>query len=334
MKDRISLYPNRVKLVPVEGQENTYDMVRADSPTDPGTPLSKANLLSDLVAEVFGLGSDAVPNDVLDLLSRFHRGLGDEHLWSVAPAVGRYQLRLEELDETYGEEHGSAFVSNNAIVQVADDVLVNGETGDVTLVSPQKVTISLSMDPSQLVGKYLKTVTTEAGLTEGWIYKCLACEPESVYTRLTAQHVTSVYVTAGDVYKYVNSPREDAYPPEEDDGNVYNYLGQLGGGVQIVTGSYVGTGTYGTNNRNSLTFSFVPKMVWLDILTVSGFNSVPQYYILFQGCTEGFSFGHNDHLTVAWSGRTVTWYFGKSDSSGAKYQFNTKGQTYHYMAIG
>ena len=32
MQDRVSLHPGRVKLVPVAGQENTYDMVRADSP--------------------------------------------------------------------------------------------------------------------------------------------------------------------------------------------------------------------------------------------------------------------------------------------------------------
>lgn len=329
MKDRISLYPGRVKLVPVEGQENTYDMVRADSPTDPGTSLSKANLLSDPVAENFGLGADAVPNDVLDLLSRFHSGLGNEHLWSVAPAVGRYQLWLEELDGTYGTEHGYMSVLTGASFQVADDVLVDGETGDVTLVSPQKVTTSLSMDPNQLVGKYFK-----ADLTEGWTYKCLACEVDSVYTTLTAQHATSVYVTAGDVYKYVNSPSEDAYPPEEDDGNVYNYLGQLGGGVQIATGSYVGTGTYGINNLNSLTFNFVPKMVWLDILNIDVFNNIPRYCILFQGCMKAFSRNGDKRLTVGWNGNGVTWFFSGYADSGASCQFNTSGQTYHYMAIG
>ena len=30
MKDRVSLYPGRVMLTPVAGQENVYDMVRAD----------------------------------------------------------------------------------------------------------------------------------------------------------------------------------------------------------------------------------------------------------------------------------------------------------------
>lgn len=59
MQDRVSLYPGRVKLVPVAGQENTYDMVRADSPTQKGMPLDKANLLSD-DAEIalFGVAND------------------------------------------------------------------------------------------------------------------------------------------------------------------------------------------------------------------------------------------------------------------------------------
>ena len=68
MKDRVSLYPGRVKLVPVAGQENTYDMVRADSPTQEGTPLNKDSLLKDATAALYGLGSDAVPDEVFSLL--------------------------------------------------------------------------------------------------------------------------------------------------------------------------------------------------------------------------------------------------------------------------
>lgn len=81
MKDRVSLYPGRVKLVPVSGQENTYDMVRADEPTQEGTPLNKSSLLTDATAALFGLGSGAVPNDVLNVLSRFQSGMGNEHIW-------------------------------------------------------------------------------------------------------------------------------------------------------------------------------------------------------------------------------------------------------------
>ena len=56
MKDRISLYPGRVKLNPVAGEANTFDMVRADQPTQEGTALNKANLLNDSTAEGLYLG--------------------------------------------------------------------------------------------------------------------------------------------------------------------------------------------------------------------------------------------------------------------------------------
>lgn len=64
MQDRVSLYPGRVKLVPVAGQENTYDMTRADSPTQEGMPLNKENLLKDATAALYGLDETAVPDDV------------------------------------------------------------------------------------------------------------------------------------------------------------------------------------------------------------------------------------------------------------------------------
>ena len=61
MKDRISAYPGRVKLTPVSGQTNIYDLERADQPTVEGTALNKANLLSDTAAaQVWG---DSVPAD-------------------------------------------------------------------------------------------------------------------------------------------------------------------------------------------------------------------------------------------------------------------------------
>lgn len=40
--DRVPTYPGRVTMTPVAGQENTYDMVRADAPLEVGTPINKA----------------------------------------------------------------------------------------------------------------------------------------------------------------------------------------------------------------------------------------------------------------------------------------------------
>ena len=69
MKDRIPKYPGRVKLTPVEGQANTFDMIRADEPEQEGTPLNKKTLLTDETASLFGLGEDATVGDAFGVLS-------------------------------------------------------------------------------------------------------------------------------------------------------------------------------------------------------------------------------------------------------------------------
>lgn len=66
VKDRIALYPGRVILTPVVGRENTYDMLRADSPVESGTPINKAlldqkayGLTSSVTLYVSTTGSDS-----------------------------------------------------------------------------------------------------------------------------------------------------------------------------------------------------------------------------------------------------------------------------------
>lgn len=55
MKDRIPKYPGRVKLTPVSGAANTYDMVRADEPEREGTPLNAETLLKEETAALYNL---------------------------------------------------------------------------------------------------------------------------------------------------------------------------------------------------------------------------------------------------------------------------------------
>lgn len=93
MKDRIPTYPGRVKLLPVAGQENTYDMVRADSPTQEGTPLNKATLLTDATAALYGGDETMLPDDVLQVI---HQSLDGR----VRIAAGTYIGT-----GTYGEEY-------------------------------------------------------------------------------------------------------------------------------------------------------------------------------------------------------------------------------------
>lgn len=68
VKDRIPTYPGRVKLVPVDGQDNTYDMVRADAPVEPGTPINRA--LFDSISTLIEATVHAVDNKLFELSQR------------------------------------------------------------------------------------------------------------------------------------------------------------------------------------------------------------------------------------------------------------------------
>lgn len=107
-------------------------------------------------------------------------------------------------------------------------------------------------------------------------------------------------------------------------------------GVQIETGSYVGTGVTGSENKNQLTFGFVPKY-W----GIVGYRNEYSTYIAYIGC-EFFPWGqfnitHGDgpssngeyQLYAYYDDKKVSWY-GTSDTA----QFNHTGWTYYYWAIG
>lgn len=115
-------------------------------------------------------------------------------------------------------------------------------------------------------------------------------------------------------------------------------------GAQIETGTYVGTGTYGINNPNSLTFSFVPKLL---IITAGTTNAGPCYFLgIFPGFAlnnnfltrgyyylEGINWYSENHLAKIQE-NTISWYINTDQTIDPEEQFNYNGYTYHYIAIG
>lgn len=96
MKDRIPTYAGRVTLTPVTGQNNTYTLTMADSPTEAGTPLNKTTLLSDATAAAVNSATGTTPDtpsEALNLLATAIGGLAD----SAKVATGSYTG-----DGTYG----------------------------------------------------------------------------------------------------------------------------------------------------------------------------------------------------------------------------------------
>lgn len=99
---------------------------------------------------------------------------------------------------------------------------------------------------------------------------------------------------------------------------------------QVILGSYVGTGTYGAENPNTLTFPFTPRLVLIEPGAV-----------LVRGSARG-AYAYRDsnnnevaELSLTWSGNGVSWYNVPGNySASAEKQLNTSGQVYHYVAIG
>lgn len=65
MTDRNVQYPQRYQLSKVEGTDDVYDLIPAPGEVGAeGTLINKATLLQDSTAALYGLGTDAVPDDV------------------------------------------------------------------------------------------------------------------------------------------------------------------------------------------------------------------------------------------------------------------------------
>lgn len=122
------------------------------------------------------------------------------------------------------------------------------------------------------------------------------------------------------------------------------YLGQLGEpGARIEVGNYVGTGTYGSRNPNSLTFGFVPRYV-----RIIGMFGEETGNVLIEG-ERGWNYGvvmekvptttfikmagfgdATVYSKKSSDGKTLYWY----DTGNAVDQYNESGVTYYFLAIG
>lgn len=113
----------------------------------------------------------------------------------------------------------------------------------------------------------------------------------------------------------------------------------LSKGLQMATGSYVGTGEYGADHPNTLTFDFVPKLV---VIVANSLHDTVPGSVFIEGQTESDGIGNHDNpayglaIHISWNGKTVSWHsdaHSESDADGER-QLNKMGFTYHYAAFG
>ena len=105
-------------------------------------------------------------------------------------------------------------------------------------------------------------------------------------------------------------------------------VGSGGQNARIAWGSYTGTGTYGQNRPNSLSFDFYP----LVVICGSNMNTTTEFWptVMIRGCGKSHGDYGYEEMVVTWSDRGVSWY-----STGHQLnQNNGSGYTYYYVVIG
>ena len=279
MRDRVPRYPGRVKLTPVSGQANIYDMTRADSPTQEGDPINKSTFLKDSTAALFGLGSDAVPDDVFSKIF--------DHVDTI-------------LTIPSGTEDPAALLDN-----LLDEYIAKKRDKSVGFVC-------------------MSTAVVHPVLGEGsYIFKVNIISQN--YVSLEAVAYSSPDISGARIFSR----------------SKYNGVWNEWRNEDLVeTGRYTGTGTYGSKDPNSLTFSFKPKLFLISmdgvqILHGNSYGESGTFGYLWGALTESYksiSVGRNNLFNVKAVNKTVYWYVYSGKDAGD--QLNASGTVYNYIAIG
>lgn len=324
------------------------------------TFLDKDALLKDATAALFGLGTDAVPDDVLALLGRYNQHWWRRTSYGLAAVIGAYETFSYEtnisgktisecLDFAIGySDDGNTTFS----VEYADTVEVD-KYGVVHLINPKTAEVdgisSVSTLSTTIRGKYYQCVggVRKASTNAARASVEYALSKDRYYLFYVA---TSAKVTGGGpetkTEEFLHSSDRSAYPDSGGSGGYeYEYLGKPFDNAvtapKIAIGSYIGTGLYGTANPNSLTFEFIPKIV----IVHHGYQPT----IFVNPATKGQTWEDEcsgGYYTADWDGTTLSWWvgagskwYGTGASSGMAdghepdRQLNQLGAFYHYIAI-
>ncbi len=101
MQDRTPQYPGRIRLVPVPGQDNVYDMTRADSPIADGTPINKQTLLTDETAYLLELKTeDPTPNDAFTHIAKNFVGDGGMNINLLEEMIHMKYCKILETEQS------------------------------------------------------------------------------------------------------------------------------------------------------------------------------------------------------------------------------------------
>ncbi len=207
----------------------------------------------------------------------------------------------------------------------SDQVDVSSD-GKVSLRDPNEVSFNAEQSNAVNMAKYLlgKFIMTDFSNTD--------FSANTVY--FIPNDASVLREPSGTRYVYTSKYQTVTGYPAIPAGTTIEYLGVLGDKTSIETGSYVGTGTYGSGNPNTLTFRFEPKFVHIQSYSIGNGDSTGYGFAFFLSGARGFTIGpssSNDlfSLNAKFNKNILSWY---QDNEYA--QLNEKKVKYFFAALG
>lgn len=279
----------------------------------------KDEILNNSTKALYGLTDSAVPDDVLSFLGKYAQYWWKRRTFETALILG------EEKNEVVGAKANSA---TGYDISYSSDITVDLENKTVSLKEPIStvwVSYNNKSNADVLAGKYFISdydsiiyyATPGVTATSEYNY-----DSNQYYVYILAKSCVVDDILGN--FEFIQSSNRNAYPDSGvQNGYEYQYLGvpfeNAVTAPKIATGSYIGTGTYGSSNPNTISLPGTPILLVIESNFLYANDSMKNI------TRASYS------LTVIDTGdsRIVSWYSGDS----ADYQGNVSGRTYKYTAL-
>ena len=247
-----------------------------------------------------------------------------------------YQEGADGSEKPAGYKLGSKITGNIALTDrtnesstiywnYSDQVDVSDD-GKVSLIAPNRVDFNATQSNAvnmaeSLVGNFIMTTSSATAIKANTVYFI----PDDASVAREMSGTKFVYTTA--IQSVTGYPAIPA-------GTTIEYLGVLGDKTSIETGSYVGTGTYGSKNPNTLTFRFEPKFVHIQSYSIGNADGTGYGFAFFLSGTHGFTIGPSSSndlypLNAKFNKNILSWY-----QNNEYAQLNEKKVKYFFAALG
>ena len=193
--------------------------------------------------------------------------------------------------------------------------------------------------------------------SEAYVYDYTSSQAIALQSGTEGQPIDIIYsgiTAAGFVTEGQTITSDGVYGAGVLDGVLQVWSKDRPKGLQIETGSYKGTGTYGSSKPNSITFSFVPKIVfigcnWHQDGAQKGIQYTSALFYAYgltdtyraNGYEAGFATSDNGTRNASsfnyakLVGSTLSWYYtGTSSQDTSQMNSSNTSAPYQYLAIG